>query len=698
MSYKINFTDNINKEGLTINDNVINTSTSLEFPGRNQKGYAITIAENFLHLLENFAKSTPPANPIEGQLWYDSSPGVENLMIYDGTLWKSSGSLKKGYEAPSNNVLGDLWVDSTHQQLKLFNGASWILVGPTFSSGLRTGSVAENLKDQSTSQNEHAVLINYVDDNVVSIISDTAFTPNPGIVGFETIKIGTNLNSNSSHKFWGISEKAENLIVGNLPIPAINFLRSDTSNTTTQEFIVKNDLGLTLGNEKQLQLRISDTRTVFYHSTQGSRMDFRISLASTATETTLISLDSTTGSILIGAGNNDTTTTLSVKGSSKITGAVAITDTTETVNNSTGSLIVSGGVSINKQLRVGGEITANEQINSKSIIPIVNNTSNLGSTSNKFSNVYATTFNGNIIGNVTGNVTGTITGTASKLVTGTIFKIEGDVTSNSFTFDGDGAPKTFTTVIGPDFITNKNPLPDTLDVDQILVYRPYVPGVTTTSGIYKTTKSMLTSDLALVPVGSIFPFAGSVVPAGYLLCDGSEKQIGPYNKLFEVIQYTYGPTSQLLGANTFKLPDLRGRFPLGLNNMDNGDLIPNGADNGLTSISSGGGRANRVTSDTANELGRGAGLEQLTLNVSQIPDHTHTLEGNNGGQFYAINSNTSTPVDTDAIVGKGLSDSTQAQYLSTTSGVDETTIGQPITIMNPYLAINYIIYAGATNT
>lgn len=697
MSYKINFTDSVNKEGITVNDNVVNTSTSLEFPGRNQKGYAITIAENFLHLLENFAKSSPPPNPIEGQLWYDSSPGIENLMIYDGTNWKSSGSLKKGNEAPTNNVLGDLWVDSTNQQLKLFNGATWILVGPTYSTGLRTGAVAEPVKDQSINQTEHIVLTNYVDDKAVSILSDTAFTPKSGITGFDTIKAGINLNNNSSYKFWGTSEKAENLIVGGISIPAVNFLRSDLSNTTTQEFIVKNDTGLTVGNEKQLLIRVSDTRGVVYHSTPNSRLDFRISLGLTASETTLLSLDSTYGSILVGPGNTDTNATLSVKGSGKFTGAVAITDSTETDNISTGSLLVGGGAVISKKLRVGGELTVNDIVNSKSIIPIDNNISNLGSSTKKFSDVYATTFNGNLVGNVRGTIEGSVTGTASKLVTGTTFKIDGDVTSDPITFDGDGTDKTFTTIIGSDFIANKPSLDDpdikaaTLDVDQMLIYRPYVPSGDI-EGIYKISKSTFTSTLSLVPIGAVFPFAGTTIPYGYLLCDGSEKRINIYPDLFNVIEYTYAPASQLVGVGTFRLPDLRGRFPLGLNNMSNNDTVPV---SGGSTVSSGGGPANRVNADTANELGRGAGVEQLTLDISKIPNHKHKLTDDlSNTQFYVTNNSSSTPVNSNITLGDGGTEPNGNQYYSTTGNIDTTTTGQPINIMNPYLAINYIIYAG----
>ena len=175
MSYIINFSDQIaNSQGIVVNDNTIDTTTSLGFPGRNQKGYSVNIAENFLHLLENFASELPPTAPIEGQVWYDSTPGIEILKVFDGTAWKAAGSVKKESTQPSG-ILGDLWVDTNNQQLYLFNGSTWILVGPTFSSGLRSGVVAETILDSNDL--EKVILTTYVNDEVVSIYSVETFIP-----------------------------------------------------------------------------------------------------------------------------------------------------------------------------------------------------------------------------------------------------------------------------------------------------------------------------------------------------------------------------------------------------------------------------------------------------------------------------------------------------------------------------------------
>lgn len=77
----------------TIQDGTINTtSTSLGLPGRNYAGYGQTLDTNFVRLLENFANDSVPANPIKGQLWYDTSTSPARLRICpaDGTLTASS--------------------------------------------------------------------------------------------------------------------------------------------------------------------------------------------------------------------------------------------------------------------------------------------------------------------------------------------------------------------------------------------------------------------------------------------------------------------------------------------------------------------------------------------------------------------------------------------------------------------------------
>lgn len=76
---------------------------------------------------------------------------------------------------------------------------------------------------------------------------------------------------------------------------------------------------------------------------------------------------------------------------------------------------------------------------------------------------------------------------------------------------------------------------------------------------------------AVVPAGVISAFGGSAPPAGYLLCDGANNiSRATYAALYAVIGTTYGSGTD---GNTFKLPDLRQRFPLGKAASGTGSIL-----------------------------------------------------------------------------------------------------------------------------
>ncbi len=67
---------------ITVVDGTLNTtSTSLSLPGRNYSGYGSPIDQNFVSVLENFASANTsgPANPIKGQLWFNSNNSTLNF-------------------------------------------------------------------------------------------------------------------------------------------------------------------------------------------------------------------------------------------------------------------------------------------------------------------------------------------------------------------------------------------------------------------------------------------------------------------------------------------------------------------------------------------------------------------------------------------------------------------------------------------
>ena len=74
MAYTVNKSNNsASPNQYTVQDGVVNSQTDLSFIGKGYAGYGESIAENFLHLLENFSNTSAPTKPIQGQLWWDSS-------------------------------------------------------------------------------------------------------------------------------------------------------------------------------------------------------------------------------------------------------------------------------------------------------------------------------------------------------------------------------------------------------------------------------------------------------------------------------------------------------------------------------------------------------------------------------------------------------------------------------------------------
>lgn len=103
-------------------------------------------------------------------------------------------------------------------------------------------------------------------------------------------------------------------------------------------------------------------------------------------------------------------------------------------------------------------------------------------------------------------------------------------------------------------------------------------------------------------------YAAATSPSGWLNCDGSAVSRTTYADLFVVCSTTYGVGN---GTTTFNLPDLRGRIPVGLDDMG-------GTDAGRLSV--------------ANTLGGTGGTETHPLTSAEMPIHTHVQNSHNHTQ------------------------------------------------------------------
>jgi len=671
MPYTIPYSDETNNGTITVIDNTVDQTTSLKLPGRNATSYGTAIAENFLHVLENFASATEPARPIEGQLWYNTTPGAEQLKVYDGTSWVPSGGLNKAADQPDVALTqtGDLWVDTDNQQLYLNSGSGWVLIGPQFSDGLATG--VSPISVIGTDNETYQVIQVEVNAQPVAIISSNQFVPKIVIPGFTTIRPGVNLSTRDitgqgSPKYYGTAEKAEGLVVNNDTVFAGNFLRGDTTSTTLFPINVQSNSGVVIGSDAALNIGVEGQAGIIQHQIEGSNIDVRVK--SGGRTRTVLRVDS---ELRLGINNEAPDEALDVIGNIQTDSSVLVNGTTQSSTIGTGSIITKGGVGVAKNLNVGGTAQISGVTTLANTIPDGNNTRNLGSATSKWQNIYSTTFVGNLTGNVNGTVSG-VAGSANKLTSASTFRISGDIVADDVTFDGQtgGSLKVFNTTIGNAIVSSKDETTTSQIDDEILLNR-----TSGNTGLYKISRRNLLSAVPVNPPGVVLPYVGVIAPAGWLLCDGQEYRISEYSALFDVISYQFGARVTVT-SGFFKVPDLRGRMPLGADNM-------------------GGTSANVVEADYADGIGQVGGSETENILVENLPEHVHDLKGDQGDQYYALRDVSGTPRDSDAIVYDAPTGLGNGQALPNSGGVlTSNDLGTALNIMQPTLTMNYIIYTG----
>lgn len=155
-------------------------------------------------------------------------------------------------------------------------------------------------------------------------------------------------------------------------------------------------------------------------------------------------------------------------------------------------------------------------------------------------------------------------------------------------------------------------------------------------------------------VGQLLLVPYNFAPEGWALCNGQLLPISQYDVLFQLIGTTYGGD----GINTFALPDLRGRNPVGMGQ--------------------GPGRSNYV-------LGQTAGVETVTLTVAQMPTHSHV-------SGCSANTQSST-LPNAAVLAAGPSayTATAPNAQLAPSSISSTGGSIPHNNLQPYLTMNWII-------
>lgn len=138
-------------------------------------------------------------------------------------------------------------------------------------------------------------------------------------------------------------------------------------------------------------------------------------------------------------------------------------------------------------------------------------------------------------------------------------------------------------------------------------------------------------------------------PKGWALCNGQLLPINQNQALFSLLGTTYGGD----GRVNFGLPDLRGRTPMHM----------------------GGGHT----------LGERGGEQNHTLSISEIPQHTHVLNG--------LSDNGTTPIAAGNLLASAAGLYGPANSLTSLLPATVTNVGgsQPHQNMQPYLTLSFCI-------
>lgn len=464
----------------TVTDGTIDTSLDIKLIGKSYAGYGQAQNENFVYLLENFANTTQPPNPLSGQIWYDS--GNNKIKFYDGTKFRTTGGAEVGASAPTGLTVGDFWFDTTNKQLFSWNGTSFTLIGPQGVAGAGTTQM-QSVSVRDSLGGTHAIIQAINNGNVVfTVSSDPDFlldnTAN-AISGFTYVRQGVTLVNTtnntqpgvttSSHRFYGTATNADKL--GGLT--AGSYIQA--GNASFNALVNFGDVGFTVGNPIPKLKIFNDgaTTPTILNQINNTATKFQTTNASSVTVTPMqllnsdvlpgVTLASNLGStgllwnniyasyVYSTAQKADTLNSNGVYVAASVTnltgaGSIVARDTSGHISVTFmngvaeksdkllyGSSYVSASATAVASTIVARDASANIVANAVSLSSITKTgtagTGDIGQSNNAFSNIYSTTFTGSLTGAVTGNTAGIHTGNIRATDTTTCF----DAATKTFT-------------------------------------------------------------------------------------------------------------------------------------------------------------------------------------------------------------------------------------------------------------------------
>lgn len=344
MAYELNKTDGTILTNL-IDGQIDTESTNLTLVGRNYTGYGEAFNENFIKLLENFANTAAPSNPLAGQTWWNTE--AQRLQVYDGAQWKASGGPFVQNTRPQM-VAGDLWIDNENQQVYAYDGNienNLLLLGPDYTRNQgKTGFETASILDQQSRSRTVAKF--FIGSELVGVFSALEFTPifsqritelvttdNPSGTIFE----GLNIVDRANFKWYGTAESANALVTaGGEVVTAAQFLPSDNDGVTTGTLTIQNSGGLTIGLSQNNVQKVVGPR--FFIENQIRDHDLSLRVRSSAFQSLIVDgiyIDASEARVGIFTTDRLPEYTLDVEGDLRVTGNLLVEGDTTSVDVAT---------------------------------------------------------------------------------------------------------------------------------------------------------------------------------------------------------------------------------------------------------------------------------------------------------------------------------------------------------------------------
>ena len=329
MAYQINKTDGTLLVQL-VDGSIDTATTDISLIGRNYSGFGESINENFVKMLENFANTAAPSNPLTGQLWWDKSEA--RLKVWNGTQFTSAGGPIVSSSQPTM-VAGDLWIDNLNNQLYFYDGSDLELAGPLYSSTQkRSGFKVETLQD---SQNLDRVVIKFfLGGTLVGVYSNVAFTPRAGseITGLTGVLQKGFTLVESDFKIHGTATAADTIInAQGIKKNASQFMPTDADAVSNGSITTINNSGVIVGPENNIQILIDANQSVIQNNV--SNRDIFVKVRKSTGFENAMHIDSSESRI--GIFKTNPIATLDINGSTRISGDLTVLGNTISVESQT---------------------------------------------------------------------------------------------------------------------------------------------------------------------------------------------------------------------------------------------------------------------------------------------------------------------------------------------------------------------------